>query len=309
MKKPVVNILFLIALLALLPGCSLTIGSSEMVTVEPGAGAQPVQVVETAAPAVTEAAEVAAPAVPADLRPIAIDHVQILTGWASPIPALVDVSGTWPDLCGQLAQIGQPLVDGYQIDIHLLATPADLDCPPDYLGLPFAIQIPLNWGELPEGAYTVNVNGQQTELYIPVIPAELGEGEQPELGFPVTPTPGAAPPANPVFPAVAQPQPAPVPVTVQDVHIEVGVGSPSIVHAVLSAGWPGFCAQLASVTQQVEPFRFEFEILAHPGRPDCPPDLVGYGFGLRLPLNAVELPEGTYTVSVNGTETSFTIPL
>jgi len=44
----------------------------------------------------------------------------------------------------------------------LLATPADPACPPDYLGLPFGMAIPLNVVELPVGTYTVVANGVST---------------------------------------------------------------------------------------------------------------------------------------------------
>lgn len=37
--------------------------------------------------------------------------------------------------------------------------PADPACPTDYIGLPFRIAIPINVVQLPEGEYTVTVNG------------------------------------------------------------------------------------------------------------------------------------------------------
>ncbi|MDX1689163.1 MAG: hypothetical protein R3248_14360 [Candidatus Promineifilaceae bacterium] len=244
------------------------------------------------------------------MRPIPVDHVQILTGWASPIPALVEASGAWPDLCAQLAEIGQPVVDRFRIEISLLATAADPDCPPDYVGLPFSIRIPLNWMELPAGSYTVSVNGQESVLNVPVVPAELEPDSAPSLGAPATPTPGPAPEqAGAIFPAVANPRPEPVQIAVQHLAVNTGVGSPIPVHAQITSEWPSLCAQLVTVTQEVEPFRFDVTVLAHPGRPDCPPDNAGLPLRLDIPLNVVELPQGTYTVSVNGVETTFAVPV
>lgn len=298
--------LLLLAMLALLPGCSLIITDSSVATLEPGAPGQPIEVEET--PAATATVDTR----PADGEPVPfpVEHVQILTGWASPIPALVEVSGTWPGLCAQLARIDRPVVNDFRIEITVLATAPDPDCPPDRVGLPFSMRIPLNWMELPAGTYTVDVNGVEAALNIPVVPAELTPDSAPEMGAPATPTPGPAPDqADAVFPAVADPQPEPVAVDVQHVAVDVGVGSPIPVNVQVVTQLPSLCAEVATVTQQVEAFRFDIDVLAHPGRPDCPPDQVGYGLALWIPINVVELPEGTYTVSANGVETTFTVPV
>ena len=73
----------------------------------------------------------------------------------------------WPDLCAQLAQINQRFQDK-TFEITLLATAGDPACPPDTLGLPFRIAIPINVVQLPEGAYTVTVNGAATTFTVPV---------------------------------------------------------------------------------------------------------------------------------------------
>jgi hypothetical protein len=277
----------------------MIIGSSEVSTAEPNVPE------ETAS---TPPAESEEDSSGADLRPITVEHVEILTGWASPIPALVAVSGTWPDLCAQLTAVSQTVVDDFQIEFEILATPAEPDCPPDYVGLPFALHIPLNWGQLPEGQYNVRVNGAETVLYVPVTPAQAaGEGE-PLLGAQAIPA-NVTNVSEPLFPAVATPAAEPVTVTVDALQVNVGIGSPIPVHAAISAQWPSLCAQLATIEQQVLPFRFEINVAAYPGRSDCPPDYVGYGFGLEIPLNVVELPAGSYTVSVNGVETTFEVPV
>ncbi|MDX1687263.1 MAG: hypothetical protein R3248_04695 [Candidatus Promineifilaceae bacterium] len=305
LNRKYVTLLLLVAL-AFLPGCSLIITDSSVATLEPGAPGQPIETEEISAVTVTPDTR------PADGEPVPIqvDHVQILTGWASPIPALVAVSGAWPGLCAQLVRIDQPVVDDFRIEINLLATPPDSDCPPDQVGLPFSIRIPLNWMQLPAGTYMVDVNGVETELNVPVVPVELAPDSAPDLGAPATPTPGPAPEqAGAVFPAVAAPQPEPVPVDIQHVAVDVGVGSPIPVNVQIVTELPSLCAQLATVTQQVAPFRFDISVLAHPGRPDCPPDQAGYGVALWIPINVVELPEGEYTVSANGVETAFTVPV
>jgi hypothetical protein len=94
----------------------------------------------------------------AALREIPIENVSVQIGVGSPIPVNVLVSGTWPDLCAQLAEVRQEF-KGSTVEISLLATPKDETCPPDTLGLPFGISIPLNTVEMPEGTYTVTVNG------------------------------------------------------------------------------------------------------------------------------------------------------
>lgn len=313
MKQYVRIALSLLFLLLLLPGCSLVITDSAVGTVEPGAPGQPVEALETRQP--TRPAEVATETpepMAESLRPIPVEQVQILSGYASPIPALVSVSGTWPDLCAQLAQVSQPAIHDFQIEMTLLATPADPACPPDMLGLPFRMDIPINWMELAEGAYTVTVNGQQTTLYVPVIPPppdpETGEVG---LGVPLTPTPGAALEGteSEVPAGEGEAEGAPVPVPVEDVRMQVGVGSPIPVEVAVVAGWPSLCAQLAEVSQTMNGFQIDVNILAYPGRQDCPPDNVGYGFGLNIPINVVELPEGSYTVTVNGMATTLDVPV
>jgi Tol biopolymer transport system component len=99
----------------------------------------------------------------AAVRPIQIADVQVQIGVGSPIPVEVLASGTWPDLCSQVAQVEQRL-SGTRFEIEILANPADPDCPPDLVGLPFRMAVPLNMVEVPFGAYTVVVNGVETNF-------------------------------------------------------------------------------------------------------------------------------------------------
>jgi Tol biopolymer transport system component len=93
-----------------------------------------------------------------DLSPIVVEQVGIEIGVGSPIPVEVLVSGTWPGLCSQLARLEQHL-DGSTFEITLMASPDTPGCPPDMVGLPFRIAVPLNMVEMELGAYTVRVNG------------------------------------------------------------------------------------------------------------------------------------------------------
>jgi hypothetical protein len=99
------------------------------------------------------------------------------------------------------------------------------------------------------------------------------------------------------------------PIEVLDVRVDVGVGSPIPVTVMVAGTWPGLCAQLAQIDQSLENFTFDITLLADVGPADCPPDNVGLPFGMGLPINVVELAEGTYTVTVNGVSTTFEVPV
>jgi len=58
------------------------------------------------------------------LRPIQIADAQVQIGVGSPIPVEVVASGTWPDLCAQLADVSQQF-SGDRFEISLMASPAD----------------------------------------------------------------------------------------------------------------------------------------------------------------------------------------
>ena len=150
----------------------------------------------------------------AGLRPIAVSDVTVDVGVGSPIPVDAFVSGEWPDLCAQLALITQRF-DGNTFEITLLATAADPACPPDYLGLPFRIAIPINVVQLPEGEYTVTANGASTTFTVPVTsPAALPPAEGTAVPAPAEATvemPAAVPPPAtelpPASPATVTPEP------------------------------------------------------------------------------------------------------
>lgn len=94
---------------------------------------------------------------------------------------------------------------------------------------------------------------------------------------------------------------------VASVDIQIGVGSPIPVDAFISAELPDTCAQLAEVKVTPKDLLFEITLRAAPGtREECFRDTLP--FRIAVPLNMVNQPEGTYTVTVNGASTSFQWP-
>jgi Tol biopolymer transport system component len=224
-----------------------------------------------------------------ETRPIEIAAAQVQIEVGSPIPVDVVVSGTWPDLCAQGAQVEQRLAGSrFEIDIH--AMPLIAECRPDQLGLPFRMAIPLNMTALPAGTYTVAVNGAETSF------------EWSNAG-------------STIQPAAENPAGELRPLAVESVVVEVGMGSPRQergepipVDVVASGTWPDLCAQLAELSQQITGERIEISLSAPAANPSCPPDPVGVPFRIAIPLNMVEMPLGAYSVVVNGVETSFEWP-
>lgn len=104
----------------------------------------------------------------AGYQPVTVDQVQVEVGVGSPIPVEIVASGTWPDLCAQIAEV-QSEVHGFEIDVKVLANTTD-SCPPDHLGLPFRYAFPLNIVEMEAGTYTITVNGTSATLDLPIGP-------------------------------------------------------------------------------------------------------------------------------------------
>ena len=105
---------------------------------------------------------------PAGYRAITVDKVEVEVGVGSPIPVEVVASGTWPDLCAQIAEV-QSKVNGFEIDVTVRASTTS-PCPPDHLGLPFRYAFPLNVVAMEPGTYTITINGTSTTLDLPVNP-------------------------------------------------------------------------------------------------------------------------------------------
>jgi hypothetical protein len=92
---------------------------------------------------------------------------------------------------------------------------------------------------------------------------------------------------------------------VEGISVEIGVGSPIPVDAVIGGTWPGLCSQIAEINQQEGERSFDIRLFATPDQPACPPDHLGLPFRIVIPLNMVEKPAGTYTVTANGVKTTF----
>ena len=123
-------------------------------TIASSSGQQPTPVVETI--------------LPDGYRAIPVEKVEVEVGVGSPIPVEVVASGTWPDLCAQIAEVHSE-VDGFEIDVTVLASTTS-PCPPDQLGLPFRLAFPLNVVEMEAGTYTISVTGTSTTLDLPIGP-------------------------------------------------------------------------------------------------------------------------------------------
>jgi hypothetical protein len=74
---------------------------------------------------------------------------------------------------------------------------------------------------------------------------------------------------------------------------------------VIGGTWPGLCSQLAEIKQEEGERSFDIRLWATPDQPSCPPDHVGLPFRIAIPLNMVEKPAGTYTITANGVKTTF----
>ena len=202
-------------------------------------------------------------------------------GVGSPIPVHVNVSGDLPDTCAQI-EYTEVKQDGTNFIIELSAIPSNADgCIQDTL--PFRMSIPLNVIGLPAGDYSVTVNGSRADFRL-------------ESGNSTSSPPTADPP-------IVKDD-----IQVDDVTIEVGVGSPIPVKAVVSGNLPNACAHLGEVRLHRDETTFFVQLLAYlPEQTECTPDVIP--FRLEIPLNIVNLPNGTYEIIVNGETANFTLPI
>lgn len=218
-------------------------------------------------------------------QPVTVDQIEVEVGVGSPIPVHVIVSGNLPDPCSQVeyTEIKQ---DGSNFIITLFATPdiggpAVDGCIKD--PLPFNVSIPLNVVDLPAGSYTVIVNGTSADFKLDTAnsTSSLRTADMPIVKDDIQ---------------------------VDDVTMDFGVGSPIPVHAIVSANLPNTCAQLGEVRVHRDGTNFFVRLVAYaPTQTDCNPDTLP--IRLEVPLNVVGLEEGSYTVTVNGANTSFDFPI
>lgn len=206
-----------------------------------------------------------------------IDQVEVEVGVGSPIPVQAIVSGNLPDTCAQIA-LSQIQQDGSNFHIILSTIPSSAEgCVQDTV--PFRINIPLNVSGFPTGSHAVDVNGVNATF-----------------------NPGTAN-TDPGLPKADSPI-AKDDILVDSVNVEVGVGSPIPVHAVIALNLPNACAQLGEIRIHRDGNTFFVRLVSHsPANHACPADSVP--FVLTIPLNIVNLPEGPFDVNVNGVTASF----
>src|SRR5512139_495770 len=213
----------------------------------------------------------------AGYQPVQVDQVRAEVGVGSPIPVQVIVSGTLPDTCAQI-ELMQQRQEGSTFKIALSAVPSSVDgCVRN--APPFTIAVPLNIVNAPAGPYSVEVNGSRADFSL-----ETGNTGS---SLPVAET------------SVRKDD-----IQVDSVNVEIGVGSPIPVRAIVGLSLPDTCAQLSEIRLHRDGRTFYVRLIAGiPQRPDCKADSLP--FRLEVPLNILNLPEGPYQVNVNGVTASF----
>ena len=269
----ILTLLSLMAILAL-SACSPVITSSS--------GEQPEPVVETQPAVLDEGEPASVGGVDTSGYPdLVVDDVTVELGPEHAIVANVIVNFNLPDTCAQVEHV-RTVQDGAVFFITLGTTPSDAEgCVQDTL--PQRVIVPLNITDLPIGDYEVDVNGVRTPFSVTDSEStgDLRTAEMPNY-----------------FDEVS----------VSEVSIVVGVGSPIPVHAIVMAELPKTCGQLGEVQVKRDGNTFFVRLIAElPAQTECNNDPLK--IRLELPLNTVNLPEGTYEVNVNGTVTTFNIPL
>jgi len=97
-------------------------------------------------------------------------------------------------------------------------------------------------------------------------------------------------------------------ITVDQVEVEVGVGSPIPVHVIVSGSLPDPCSQVeyTEIIQDGSNFIIRLSATPDTGGPavdGCIKDPMPFKMG--IPLNVVDLPAGSYSVTVNGSRADF----
>lgn len=214
---------------------------------------------------------------------LSVDEVDaaVEVGVGSPIPVFVNIGAHLPDACAQV-ELVEVLQDETFFGIYVGTVPStDEACLKG--AVPFRMKLPLNVVNLPAGSYNVQVNSVPADFKLDTGAASGGLRTR-EMPFTRDD------------------------LLVDDVRIEVGVGSPRPVTAVVSANLPKTCAQLGEVRMHRDGTNFFVHLIAYvPADIDCNPDTLPVRF--ELPLNTVNLPDGTYEVTVNGATTTFDMPL
>jgi hypothetical protein len=98
------------------------------------------------------------------------------------------------------------------------------------------------------------------------------------------------------------------PITVDQVEVEVGVGSPIPVHIIVSGWLPDPCSQVEHTEIKQDGSNFVITLFATPdvsgpAVDGCIKDPMYFKMG--IPLNVVDIPAGSYSVTVNGSRADF----
>jgi hypothetical protein len=94
-------------------------------------------------------------------------------------------------------------------------------------------------------------------------------------------------------------------IQVEDVKVNIEFRAPIPVKVKISGTWPGPCSQLAEIKQTTDGENIAIRLLTTSEEPSCPTTQVMLPFEVDIPLNMTRKHVGSYTVSVNGKETSF----
>lgn len=273
MLKQTKTILFLSVLMALaLNACAPVIASTSGEQAEP--------VVETQPAVVDEPASVGG-ADTEGYTSVEVVDTAVEIGPEAAIAANVVVNYNLPDTCAQLEHI-RTMQDGSTFFVELGTLPSDAEgCVQDTL--PQRVTVPLNISDLPIGEYEVDVNGVRAPFSVT---DSKSTGDLRTLEMPTYMDE----------------------VRVDDISIQVGVGSPIPVHAVVIGVLPVGCGQVGEVQLKRDGNKFFVRLIAElPAQTDCNPE--GFPVRFEIPLNTVNLSEGDYEVNVNGASKLLQIPL
>jgi len=87
--------------------------------------------------------------------------------------------------------------------------------------------------------------------------------------------------------------------------VNIEIGAPIPVDVKISGTWPGPCSELAEIKQTTDGENIAIRLLATSDEPSCTTDQEMLPFEVDIPFNMTKKQAGSYTVSVNGKETSF----
>ena len=92
--------------------------------------------------------------------------------------------------------------------------------------------------------------------------------------------------------------------TIDFAQVEVGLGSPTPVTVTMDVSYPSTCAQFSQINQEIVKDGDNTKIIIEVRTLDmgelCTQDALS--FRMSLPINAVALPKGIYSVEVNGVD-------